>query len=257
MSRTFLLSLLVFLSVSTFAQKNIIISNELAANSEMLHVKMGIQNFGKIFHFRFGDYEVVKSKMGWTTTKSKSNIWGTKTESLSSEKFSFVLSNKSGDEAVVNAANKIDAKSLNQLMIFPNFSWGTNELLKGESLFSANIVADHDTLDNWVLFVKKTEGTRTQQGFLAFLTNGKRDIKIYQVSSNSEKENKSFPALGYEFVENDKPVSAVQYMGSGVLGTNKSIIWLTKNSDERMKLILASAMTAILQIETNNLTKNM
>lgn len=239
------------------AQKNIIISDNLSADSDMLNVKMGSQKFGKIWNFRFGEYAVVKSKLGWTTTKSKGNFWGTKSESSTSEKFSFVLCNQKNDSAVVNAANKIEAKTLNEIELLPNFSWGANELVKGETLFSAQIIVNRDTIDNWTIFIKKTEGSQAGNGFLAFLTNGTRDIKIFPVSSNNETENRAFPARGYEFIENGQSLSALQYLGSGALGMNKNIIWLNKNLEDRMKLILAAAMTAVLQIETTNITRNM
>jgi hypothetical protein len=246
---------LILSSVITLAQKNIIISESLSANSEMLNVKMGSQKFGRIWNFRFGDYAVVKSKLGWTKSKSKSTFWGTKSESITSEKFSFVLCNNNGDTAIVNAANKIEVKSLNEIQILPHFSWGTNEIQKGERLFSANIIVNNDTIDSWTVFIKKTEGSQTGSDFLAFLTNGPRDIKIFPVSSNNELKNSMFPALGYEFVENGQSLSALQYLGSGALGFNKSIVWLDKNMDDRMKLILAAAMTAVLQIETTTVTR--
>ncbi len=239
------------------AQKNIIISDDLSANSEMLNVKMGTQKFGKIWNFRFGEYAVVKSKMGLTITKSKDSFWGTKSESITSEKFSFVLCNQKSDSAIVNAANKVEVKSLNEIQLFPNFSWGTNELLKGDNIFFAYIVVNQDTIDKWVVFIKKTESSQTGNSFLAFLTNGSRDIKIFPTSSNKESENKMFPARGYELIENGQSLSAIQYLGSGALGFNKSVVWISKNLDDRMKLILAAAMTAVLQIETTNVTRNM
>ena len=244
---------LILLSVLTVAQKNIIISENLSKNSEMLNVKMGSQKFGKIWNFRFGEYAVVKSKMGWTTTKSKGNFWGTKSESKTSEKFSFIISNQNADSVIVNASTKIEVQSLNEIQLLPHFSWGNNEMVKGESIFTAYININRDTTDIWALFIKKSQGSRTPNNILAFLTNGQKDIKIYPVSSNKETENRMLPALGYEFIENDKSLSAIQYLGSGALGFNKNIIWLNKDIDNRMKLILAAAMTAILQIETTNI----
>jgi len=250
-------SFLMLSAVITAAQKNIIISENLSANSEMLNVKMGVQKFGKIWNFRFGEYAVVKSKMGWTTTKSKGNFWGNKSESVTSEKFSFVLCNQKSDSAIVNAANKIEAKSLNEIELLPNFFWGSNELVKGESIFSAQIVFNRDSSDIWAVFIKETAGSQTGSGFLAFLTNGTRDIKIFPASSNNETEKRTFPARGYEFIENGQSLSALQYLGSGALGMNKNIIWLNTNLDDRMKLILAAAMAAILQIETTNISRNL
>lgn len=220
---------LCFISPSLiYAQKNILLSEELSGNSDMLNVKMGSQKFGKIWNFRFGEYSVVESKLGWATTKSKSNFWGTKSESTTSEKFSFVLSGKSGDSAYVNAAKKVQVKSLNEIQLLPHFSWGNNELVKGESIFVAYITINRDTTDTWALFIKSTDGASEGSHFLAFLDNGPRNIKMFPVTSNGEVENKAFPARGYEFIEDGNPISALQYLGSGALGFNKNIIGLGK-----------------------------
>lgn len=252
----YLLSMFMTITIcKTRAQKNILISENLANNSEMLNVKMGSQKFGKIWNFRFGDYAVVSSKMGWTTKRSKTNFFGTKSESKTSKKFSFILCNKSSDSAVVNATNKIEIQTLNEIQLLPNFSWGTNELVKGGSIFTAYITINRDTTDIRAVFINKTDGAQTRSNFLAFLTNGQRDIKIYPTSSNQENENRMFPARGYEFVENEQSLSALQYLGSGALGFNKNIIWLKNSVDDRMKLILASAMTAVLQISISNIDR--
>ena len=87
----------------------------------------------------------------------------------------------------------------------------------------------------------------------SFLTNGERKIFLSPASSNKNGGDKrSLPALGYESIEKGQSLSAVQYYGGGLLGLNKNIVWLSKSSDEKMKLILAAASTAILQIKANN-----
>jgi hypothetical protein len=55
--------------------------------------------------------------------------------------------------------------------------------------------------------------------------------------------------LGYEFIENGQSLCALQYYGGGAFGMNKNIIWIRRNLEARMKLILAAAMTAVLQIK--------
>ena len=115
---------LLFVSVNyAQAQKEIIIDDSLAANAVKQNVKMGSQGFGKIWKFHFGDYAVVSSKMGWTTTSSKSNLFNTKTESKTTEKFSFIMTNKVNDSARVNAANNIKVQTLKELQLLPNFYW--------------------------------------------------------------------------------------------------------------------------------------
>lgn len=252
--RIYILCHLLLITKITEAQKDIIISDSLAANCEKLNVKMGTQWMGKIWKFHFGDYAVVSSKMGWTTTSIKGNLFNTKTESKSTEKFSFVLINKkTNDSARVNAANNIVVQSLNEIEIFPHFSWGSNELLQESRNFSAFITVNGDTSETWALFMNVTRGSNTEGSYNAFLTNGERKIFLSSASSNKNGgDNRSLPALGYESIENGQSLSALQYYGGGLFGLNKNIVWIRNSSDEKMKLILAAASTAILQIKANS-----
>ncbi|MDP3358282.1 MAG: hypothetical protein Q8S41_02930 [Lutibacter sp.] len=243
---------------STFAKaqgKELIISKELAENSEMLKVKMGAQWMGKIWKFKFGDYAVVDSKMGWGKVKSKSNLLNTKSEVNSNQKFSFVLTNKTNDSAIVNAEKNISIKEIQSFELFPNFYWGSDELLKDSRKFSAFISTTSNPEETWVLVMKTTQGSEVDYENEAFLTNGERLIAIVPVNSEKDTKNRSelgmilnLPAMGYEFIENDQSLCAMQYYGGGVLGRNKNIIWLKSDLDARMKLIYAAAMTAIMQI---------
>ena len=72
MVNSFLAAAIVWLPFSALAQKNIVISDSLNANADKMNVKMGSQTIGKIWKFRFGDYAVVSSKMGWTKNKFQS-----------------------------------------------------------------------------------------------------------------------------------------------------------------------------------------
>ena len=251
--RIHLLCFLVVLVKTTEAQKDIILSDSLAGNAKKMNVKMGTQWMGKIWKFRFGDYAVVSSKMGWTTTTTKGNLFNTKTENKSTEKFSFALVNKTNDSAKVNAANNIVVQSLHEIEIFTHFSWGSNELLQESRNFSAFITINGDTSETWALFMNVTRGSNTEGNYEAFLTNGERKIFLSPASSNKNGgDTRSLPALGYEFIENGQSLSALQYYGGGLLGMNKNIVWMRNTSDEKMKLILAAAMTAVLQIKAND-----
>lgn len=246
--------LLLFTAFAQAQGKELIISKELAENSEMLKVKMGAQWMGKIWKFKFGDYAVVDSKMGWKKVKTKSNLLNTKSEVNSDQKFSFVLTNKTNDSAIVNAVENISIEELQSFEIFPNFYLGSDEILKDSRKFSAFISTTNNE-ETWVLVMKNTQGSEVAYKNEAFLTNGERLIAIIPVSSEKDTKKRSelgmilnLPAMGYEFIENDQSLCAMQYYGGGVLGMNKNIIWLKSDLDARMKLIYAAAMTAILQI---------
>jgi hypothetical protein len=252
------LGFLLFFTVFAKAQnKELMISKELVANSEMLKVKMGTQWMGKIWKFKFGDYAVVESKLGIEKVKSKSNLLNTKSEVDSNQKFSFILTNKTNDSAIVNAVKNISIEELQSYELFPNFYLGSDELLKESRNFSAFISSTSNKEDTWVLVMKNIQGSEVAYENEAFLTNGERLISIIDITSKIDTKNRSemgilltLPAMGYEFIENDQSLCAMQYYGGGVLGSNKNIIWLKSDLDARMKLIYAAAMTAILQIKS-------
>jgi hypothetical protein len=238
------------MSIAHAKAQDISISDSLIANADKLKVKMGGQGFGKIWKMRFGDYAVVSSKQGWVTESTKGNFFNTKTDSKSTEKFSFIFSNKT-DTAKVNAAKNVEVQSLHEIELIPHFSWGENKLEKMSSNFTAFITINSDTSNAWALLMNVVvNGSNATENYEAFLTDGSRKIFIFPVSSNKNGGDKrSQPALGYEFTENGQSLCALQYYGGGMLGMNKNVVWIRKDGDEKMKLILAAAATAILQIK--------
>ncbi len=70
------------------------------------------------------------------------------------------------------------------------------------------------------------------------------------VTSNRHGDDpRSLPATGYEFMEGDQAIGALQYFGGGLWGTNKNIVWIHQELDADMKLLLAAAMTAVLEAQ--------
>jgi len=239
----------VFLIINVNAQ-NIIVDENLAANSEPLKVKIGTQGFGKIAKWKFGEYEVVTSKAGWTKTTSKSNLFNTKTESKTTQKFSFILCNQAGDSALVNAAKNIEIKAVQGFELFPSFFVGDNELKLDSRNFTASLNINRDTTDTWVLLMNSEWGSESENTGNAILTNGNRKFLIFSASSNKNGSDKrKIPAQGYELRENDHAVLALQYYGGGMLGMNKNMVWIDNTQDPKMKLILAAAATAIMQLK--------
>ncbi len=243
--------LLVFAFSSTQAQKNILISDTLAAHAQKLEVKLGTQWFGKTFQIRFGEYAIVSSKMGWTTGNSKTNLFGTKIQSNSSEKFSFILTNAAHDSATVNAAKNVHKKELSALQILPNVSIGLDETEELSKNFTA-LITTRDTSITWTLVIlqsKEKDGNETRS---AILTSGERKIELRPASSAKPGEKPGLPARGYEFFENGRSLGALQYLGSGMLGLNKNFAWIRSDIDDQMKLVLAAVMSAIFQLKGAN-----
>jgi len=49
-------------------------------------------------------------------------------------------------------------------------------------------------------------------------------------------------------------LGAVQFYGGGIAGLNKNIIWIHRGLETKMKLMLAAAMTAVLQKMADNMS---
>jgi hypothetical protein len=162
------------------------------------------------------------------------------------------------DSAKVNAANNIASKSLNEIEILPHFSWGNNELLQEARNFSAFITINSDTSDTWALLMNVSRSSHAASTYAAFLTNGDRTIYINPVSSNKNgTDGRAMPAMGYEFSESGKPVAALQFYGGGMLGLNKNAVWIYNQLETKMKLLLAAASTAILQVKVDSMTEGL
>ena len=220
----------------------------------MLKVKIGTAWMGKISKFKFGDYAVVKSKLGWTVNTSSANLWNTKTESKTENKFSFTLSNSTRDSAIVNALSNVLVKELHAFRLFSseNFEFyigPDDELLMDAHIFSSFITTSSNKDEIWVLRIEQTVGSEVDNKNEGVIGNGERIINIMPVSSNKYgDDSRMIPAMGYEFIENNESLCAVQYYGGGALGGNKNIVWIRSDLEPRMKLILAAAMTSLMQL---------
>ena len=260
------LCLLLVALPATASAKNIILSDSLLAKADKWDVKQGAQWMGKIHKWRFGDYAVVASKQGWTTTGTHTNLFKTKTESQTVNKFSFVLSNKTADSALVNTAHEITAQSNPGLKLGNGWTAGGDGRTQQANRFIASIMVNRDTTDTWELSIGKTdvtdrhgESVEGEAAHSATLTSGERLIVLTPVFSKKFDKRPSFasqltmsfrpPAMGYEFVENGRSLCAVEYFSSGMAGSAKNTVWMDRNADPRLRLVLAAAMTAVLQLQ--------
>ncbi|WP_223552313.1 hypothetical protein [Aestuariivivens sp. NBU2969] len=254
----FLVFIVSCTEISNAQRKDIVISEYLSSNSDMMKVKMGTAWLGRIMNFKFGDYTVLrKSRMRPGVTVQKSNILGTKSESKTNYKFSFTLTNKMVDSAFVDALYSKNIDRIHSFELFHIFYLGSDEVLKDSTNFIANISLSSNINDKWSLSLQINSGTKTEFKHGGTLTNGDRVIWIEPVSSNRfGKDKRWFPALGYEFTENKKAICAVQYFGGGSFGLNKNRIWIDSNLNEEMKLILAASMVAIMQLKLSEMSED-
>ena len=240
---------LVATSGVSAAQKTIRISDSLARNAERLKVERGAQWMGHIGKWRFGDYAVVSGKPGWTHTRTTGNFFQTESESRTHETFTFVMTNAATDSAIVNAARNVDVQELHKLDLGHGWSLGSDEVVEESENFTALITINRDTTETWVLFLGSTSGSDMPGKHVAYLTNGARRILLSLASSNvNAYDFRGSPAFGYEFGENGQPLCALQYFGGSFDFTQ--IVWMHSSLDARTKLVLAAAMTAVLQVRT-------
>src|SRR5437867_613597 len=255
-----LAGLLVVLPASA-AQEFIVISDSLAANADMLNVKEGSQGWGHISKWRIGDYTVVSSKLTSTRITTKSNLFKTKTERHSTTKFKFVLRNTTTDSATVDAVRHVMDHASHEMKLSKSVSLGSEELVQASDSCTAIIVVNGDTTETWTLL--KSSTSVPELGYQAFLTNGQRTISLTPVRSKRRGDNgrhRSFfaglnpyfmpPAMGYEFIEGDQSICALQTFGGTSRG-NARVVWMHRGLDARVKLVLAAAMTTILQVESS------
>lgn len=254
--KTILVASLTLFTLCAFTQKqkNIVIDETLEANSEAMKIKMGSQVFGKMAKYKFGDYSVIEGKVAGVSSSGSSNLLETKQQVKSKTKFSFVMADKSADRATVNAAVNQEIKSTSEQKLIAFYYVGENELLLNKHNFSATIFLNKDTSNLWLLYMNRETGSQSKNSGTAFMTNGKRKILIISASSNKNgTDSRTFPAMGYEFTENEQTLSAIQYYGGGMFGLNKGLVWLDNRLDSQLKLILSSAMTALLHMQLDEL----
>jgi len=225
------------------AQKTILINDTLTANADKLKVNNPAQHTGRIAGWRFGDYAVATSKQGPVKTTTRQNFFNSKADSSTSEKFSFVLTNKTMDSAMVNAARNSKVQLLRGLQLGNGWSLGADEMVRESDNLAAFITINRDTSDTWAFFL----GVTGSPSYTGFLTNGERRITLAVASSNRNALDLSgWPALGYEFLEDGRSLGAIQYIGG--LWRPAQFVWLDRNLDARTKLLLAAVMTVVLQM---------
>ena len=76
-------------------------------------------------------------------------------------------------------------------------------------------------------------------------------------SAGPAKNLLDLPARGFEFWEAGQSLGAVQYYAGGVSGLNKNVVYLRRDLDPQMKLLLASAMTAIMEYKLEALVRGL
>ena len=243
--------------------KHILISDTLLAHAEPWDVKRN-DKWTVMNRWTFGDYAVVASKTGWITGGTHTNLFKTKTESHSENKFSFVMSNKT-DSAFVDAVRQIVTQSNPGLKVAEGVHVGGTGRTVQTNRFIASITIGRDTTEVWDLLIGDTEVSEFSYdrddlaSQTSVLIHGDRRIALVPAFSNKLDKKPSVGsllgmqlhpgAMGYVFVEDGRSLCAVEYFSSGISGYYKNTVWMDRSADPQLQLVLAAAMTSVLELK--------
>lgn len=218
------------------------VNDSLKNNCELLEVKAG--GLRVIHKYEFGSYKVVSGKAGGTTTKTNSKLFSRFSESESTQKMSFVFTGNAIDTVQVN----MFSQSKSQYRTTHSISFSRkgaqrepdNETQQSLDSFVAVISKLNDTTAWQVIFITEYDKNLQKNKLTRFLTDGNTEIEIREVNeSDNGKQSLLWICHGFEFFLDKKPIAAVQTM-------IKQFVWLNKDLDQNMKLIMATACATML-----------
>ena len=241
------------------SNKTIQIDEDLRVNAEVLKVNLGTTTPAHPVNIKFGEYSVVSSKVregGETTTTSE--FLNPVVRTRVRNHFTFVLKGATSATAKVKAEwNILSEKSGPCLEIdiggnaSIEYCFSDQEPQPGfHDLIIAPVKIDGETASRWTLLldVVRSESGLTERAGQSYLTDGSRQIEIRPVASAGPAKNLlDLPARGFEFWEAGQSLGAVQYYAGGAWGLNKNVVYLRRDLEPQMRLLLASAMTAIME----------
>jgi len=260
----FLLIGAVVTSAVASSNKSVQIDEDLRANAEVLKVSLGTSTPAHQVNIRFGEYSVVSSKVREGRETTTSEFLGPVAYTRVRNYFTFVLKGAASETAKVKAEWNILSEKPGQCLeidfggdVSIDYCFGDEEPQPGfHDLVVAPIQIDGEAASRWTLLldVVRSKSGLTERAGTSYLTDGSRQIVIRPVTSaGPAKSLLDLPARGFEFWEAGQSVGAVQYYAGGALGLNKNVVYLRRDLDPQLKLLLASAMTAIMEYKLDAL----
>lgn len=237
----------------SMAAPGIVIDEDLRSSADMYKVSLGMQKPGRTWNFKFGDYSIVSSKATGAVTTT---TWGG--EHQSRQEFSFVMKGADPATAQVGAVQNARAEDIRDLSLGGGFAIDLEAIAGGVDDLAASIRIEGDEGEPWMLLlnVERRMANTVEETKMSLLASGEREIRIEPVTSDLPGAKPSaLPARGYQFLEADRAIAAVQYLGAGAFGFNKNVVYLRRDLDTRTKLMLAAAMSAIMQAKINALAE--
>jgi len=249
------------------SNKTVQLDEGLLANADVLKVTLGTCTPAHPMNISFGDYAVVSSKVWGGRESTKSEFFSGVARTRVRNNFTFVFKGPDASTAKVKAEWNILTEEPGPCLeidvgtdVDIELCFSDEEPKPGlHDVVVAPIRIDGDATGRWTLLldVVRSESGLAERAGMSFLTDGNRQIVIRPVTSAGPAKNLlDLPARGYEFWEAGQSIGAVQYYAGGVLGLNKNVVYLRRDLDPQMKLLLASAMTAIMEYKEEALSED-
>lgn len=248
------LLLITVIALKGSAQKIMMLNEGLKTNSEQFSVKM---RGGSLIKYDFCAYKTISAKAGLTSTKSKSKLFSSVEKSESKQKSSIVITGKESDTATINISLNIQSEEVRQMVLSfskDRVAWEREEdpsKIKQARNLVALITTNRDTVTwNFIYVSMESTESKNQDESVAFVTDGNKrfDIKKVTVWDNG-KSPTLYSVVGFEFYADGIAVAGVQ---NPMDTFQKKFVWLKKDLDEYMKLILASTSSVLFSF-TNQL----
>jgi len=237
--------------VLALAEPGIAIDDELRASADVLPVTMAGQKLFRVCDFRFGDYAIVSSKMGVTHEHETTVFREVLTHSDAAEQFTFVMKGAGPETADVKAKYSTESGPVKRYEVLPGVTVGAGDLSGAVDRLDGAVAITGNGSAPWKLHlrVKRNVAGVDEKAGVSSLSNGVRTIEIVDVvEPAAEGATPGIPARGYQFVEDGRALAALQFYGGGHPTSHEGmVVYLRSDLDADMKLVLAAAMTAILQ----------
>jgi len=237
------------------SQKVMKLNDSLKTSSDPLSVKI---RGGSIMKFDFGHYKTLSAKGGLIKTTSKSKLFSAVENSESKQKASIVMLGNESDTATINISVNEKSEAVREHVISfskDRVAWEREEdpsKFNQTSNLVAIITTSRDTATwNFAYITMVSTENPKENKQIGIVTDGNKKIEIRTVNVWDNGKSPTFYSIvGFEFYVDGVAVAALQ---NPIDTFQKKFVWLKKDLDENMKLMLAAA-AAVLFSFTNQVS---
>lgn len=220
-----ILFILIFACLQkVYSQKNQIpLSPQLEANSKQELIKIGMINKKKPPKLRFGAYHTENRQGASDDLKRVQTI-----DQKGKLSFSFDLVNDKGDSTHVEALEQLTK---------------TGQIAETSIYFSTNI----DQEDLWILMCSPPSNQKELSLSQFIFTNGVEEIEFVLIVGDPTNKSEVTAPKGIEAYYEGNSIGAMQFYSGGSF-SYKKYIWISDIYDDQIKMIVAAAFSAIMEI---------